>query len=121
MAKLRQYRILSGKYEEGDGENKTVYGARDGHGKLRPGLKDIIVTEKPLDRLFGSDKFRLISSEEAELGEATNSFSDEFLAEFGEFTVAELKTFAADEGILIDGCTRKPEILQAIQEALAEA
>ena len=118
MAKKFKFRILQGSHTEGKGENTREYSARDRGGKLKEGFSDIIETDKPLDSMFGSDKFRKMHGETEQLEENLPQKLETKEEGLASFSLVELREYATEEEIDLQGCTKKAEVLQLIQEHL---
>ncbi len=116
MTDTHRFRITSGKHVEGTEPNLRTYVARDQKGQLREGFSDIIETDKPLDELFGTDKFRRLS-EETETLEPEEAPSPQETSDGGldEYTLAELKELAGEENIDLGGATKKVDVLVVME------
>jgi hypothetical protein len=97
------FKLIAGMHDQGDGR---VYKRGD-----------VITSEKELDRIHGANRFlRLADSSVPVLPSAPSQEVDD---EFSGMTVAELKKFAEEEEIDLEGATRKEEILSAIRKAVS--
>lgn len=99
------FKLIAGMHDQGDGR---VYKRGD-----------TVFSEKELDRLQGSNRFLRLADTNAPVV-APPVPVREVEDEFGGMTVAELKKFAEEEEIDLDGATKKEIILAVIRKAVSD-
>ena len=94
------FKLLGGLHDQGDGKIYT--------------RGDTVRSEKELDRLMGSRKFLRMETNTVVVDSPKPVAEDEFSG----MTVAELKKFAEEEEIDLEGATKKEDLLVAIRKAV---
>lgn len=99
-----KFRLTHGMHDQGDGR---VYKRGD-----------VVVSDQELDKRFGYNRFQRLDDQAALAPPPANESVDDV---FSDMTVAELKKFAEEEEIDLDGATKKDVILAVIRRAMSQS
>lgn len=98
-----KFRLMHGIHDQGDGR---LYKRGD-----------VVVSDQELDKRFGYNRFQRLDDQAAVSSAPSNEPVDDV---FSDMTVAELKKFAEEEEIDLDGATKKDVILAVIRRAVSQ-
>ena len=110
--KLKQFKLVRGIHRQGG----VTYASKDFQKQDKSGNTFTDIVESETD-LAASLPHKFISLEDAEAMESETELDDNGDPKFSEMTVADLKAFADENDIDLDGASTKGDILQTVLDA----